>query len=399
MRLLLFISFMISGAVVLAQSQNNPNKRDTAAFKIEQILESDISILFSVYGQDGNNSPVTGGIGTEKLSDYTSKIIVNLVLDEKQSISVDGGFDYYTSASTDNIDRFVSSASSQDIRVHGNIGYSRKAANEVTYGVKVGGSGEYDYLSVQFSGYVSKISADGSRSYGLSAQAFLDRWSLIYPQELRGQSWADTDLRRSYSVSASFTQVLNKRMQIGFTADVVKQTGLLSTPFHRVYFNNLSTVRVEKLPAERLKIPVGVRFNYYVNDLLLVRAYYRFYMDNWGVRAHTASIEVPVKINRFFSVYPFYRYHTQSQADYFAPYQAHQLSSEFYTSDYDLASLSSHNYGLGIRYSPAEGIKSFSFLKSARQLNLKELNMKFGHYNRSTGLKSNILSFGMNFTF
>lgn len=399
MRYLLLIAIIFLGTGLMAQSQNNPTKRDTASFKIEQIQESDISILFSYYSQDGNNSPVTGGIGTEKLADYTSKIIVNLVLDEKQSISLDGGFDYYTSASTDNIDRFVSSASSSDMRVHGNIGYSRKAANDLSYGIKVGGSGEYDYSSVQFSGYVSKISANGTRSYGLSAQAFLDKWSLIYPQELRGQNWADTDLRRSYSVSGSFTQVLNKRMQIGLTTDLVKQTGLLSTPFHRVYFNDLSTVRVEKLPAERLKVPIGLRFNYYVNDFLLLRTYYRYYWDNWGVTAHTAQVEIPVKINRFFSVYPFYRFHTQSAADYFSPYQESSLSSEFYTSDYDLSKLTSHDYGLGVRYSPANGIGSMKLPGTSRILTFKEINLKYGHYTRSTGLKSNIISFGMNFTF
>ena len=399
MRYLIIFAITILAAGLKAQSQNNPAKRDTSSFKIEQIKESDISVLFSYYSQDGNNSPVTGGIGTEKLSDYTSKIIVNLVLDEKQSISLDGGFDYYTSASTDNIDRFVSSASSSDMRVHGNIGYSRKAANDLSYGIKVGGSGEYDYSSVQFSGYISKISANGNRSYGLSAQAFLDKWSLIYPQELRGQNWADTDLRRSFSASGSFTQVLNKRMQIGFTADFVKQTGLLSTPFHRVYFSDLSTVRVEKLPSERLKIPVGVRFNYYINDYLLLRTYYRYYWDNWGVEAHTAQVELPVKINRFFSVYPFYRYHTQSAADYFAAYQESDLGSEFYTSDYDLSKLTSHDFGLGVRYSPASGISSMKIPFTKRILTFKEIDLKYGHYSRSTGLVSNIISFGMNFTF
>lgn len=399
MRYPVIIMLLFLGFGLLAQNQNNPTKRDTADFKIKQINESDISILFSYYSQDGNNSPVTGGIGTEKLSDYTSKVIVNLVLDEKQTVSIDGGFDYYTSASTDNIDRFVSSASSQDIRVHGNIGYSRKAANNLSYGIKVGGSGEYDYVSAQFSGYVSKIADDGNRSFGLSAQAFLDRWSLIYPQELRGRNWADTDLRRSYSLSASFSQVINKRMQISFTTDLVQQTGLLSTPFHRVYFNDLSTVRVEKLPTERFKVPVGIRFNYYISDLFLLRTYYRYYWDNWGVNAHTAQIEVPIKINRFFSVYPYYRFHSQSSADYFAAYREHNLTNEFYTSDYDLAKLTSHDYGLGIRYSPANGISALQIPGLNRILTFKEINLKYGHYSRSTGLNSNIISFGMNFTF
>jgi hypothetical protein len=397
-----------SGLMLLSLSafaQNNGREKksvaaDTAAvFKIEKLAESDASILFSYYQQDGNNAAVTGGRGTEHLTDLTSKIIVNLALDEKNTVSFDGGFDYYSSASTDNIDAFVSSASSKDMRVHGNIGYSRKAANGLTYGFKLGGSTEYDYNSLQFSGYISKESKDGNRSFGLSGQAFIDRWSLIYPAELRGQNWVTTDQRRSYSLSASFAQVINKRMQFSLTADLVTQSGLLGTPFHRVYFQDQTEARVESLPFNRLKIPVGVRFNYYVNDLFLLRAYYRYYWDDWGIKGHTASLELPVKINRFFSVYPYYRYHTQTASTFFKPYGEHTTDFKYYTSDYDLSNLSSHDFGAGIRYSPANGLGGFKIAGGKRFMLLKEINLRYGHYTRTPSLTSNIISFGMNFTF
>ena len=399
-------TFLLLCITVQLSAQNNGRERtsvasDTvSAFKIKKLAESDASILFSYYEQTGDNSPVTGGRGTEQLTDLTSKIIVNLALDEKNTVSFDGGFDYYTSASTDNIDRFVSSASRKDIRVHGNLGYSRKAKNNVTWGVKAGGSVEYDYFSTQFSGYVSKVSKDGNRTFGLAAQAFLDRWSIIYPQELRGQNWVTTDQRRSYSISASFSQVINKRMQMSLTADVVTQSGLLSTPFHRVFFQNQTDARVESLPFTRLKIPVGLRFNYYASDLLLVRTYYRYYWDDWGIQGHTASIELPFKINRFFSVYPYYRFHTQTASTFFKPFAEHNTDVKYYTSDYDLANLTSHDIGAGLRYSPASGIGGFRLPgKKNRLMLLKEINLRYGHYTRTPSLKADIISFGMNFTF
>ncbi len=398
-----FLGFTLLSFCALAQN-NGREKRSvaddtTSVFKIRKLTESDASILFSYYEQDGNNAAVTGGRGTERLTDLTSKIIVNLALDEKNTISFDGGFDYYTSASTDNIDAFVSSASSKDMRVHGNIGYSRKAKNGLTYGFKVGGSTEYDYNSLQFSGYISKTSKDGNRTFGLSGQAFIDRWSLIYPSELRGQTWVTTDQRRSYSASASFSQVINRRMQFSITADVVTQSGLLSTPFHRVYFQDQADARVEFLPSNRLKIPVGIRFNYYINDFLLLRSYYRYYWDDWGIKGHTASLELPVKINRFFSVYPYYRYHTQTASEYFRPFGEHTTDLLYYTSDYDLADLSSHDFGGGVRYSPAQGLGGFKLPGGKRFLMLKEINLRYGHYTRTPSLTSNIISFGMNFTF
>lgn len=382
------------------QAQEKKAKPDSAAFEIKKIAESDISLLFSYYEQDGNNSAVTGGLGTERLTDVTSKIIVNMVMDEKNTVTFDGGFDLYSSASTDNIDDFISSASSKDKRIHANFGYSRKAKNNVTWGVKLGGSTEYDYNSIQFSGYVTKTSKDGNRTYGLAAQAFIDKWEIIYPSELRTQQWVTTDQRRSYSVSASFSTVINKRMQASISADVVTQSGLLSTPFHRVFFSDQVGAKVERLPFNRLKIPIGVRLNYYVNDFLLLRSYYRFYWDDWGVKGHTFSLEAPIKLNRFFSIYPYYRYHTQTAANYFKPFGEHTAEFQYYTSDYDLSNLSSHQYGLGVRYSPAAGLGAFRLPgKKKTLLTLKEISFKYGHYTRTPSLTSNIFSFGMNFTF
>ena len=52
----------------------------SANIKIEPV---ELDILASYYRQDGNNAAVTGGIGTELLTDYTSKIILSVPLNEK----------------------------------------------------------------------------------------------------------------------------------------------------------------------------------------------------------------------------------------------------------------------------------------------------------------------------
>ena len=89
-------------------------------------------------------------------------------------------------------------------------------------------------------------------------------------------------------------------------ADGIAQTGYLGLPFHRVYWNDQS-VHVENMPDSRLKLPIGLRVNYFASDHVVIRSYYRYYRDNWGVNAHTASIELPLKLNSFISFSPFYR--------------------------------------------------------------------------------------------
>ena len=161
------------------------------------------------------------------------------------------------------------------------------------------------------------------------------------------------------------------------------QEGQLATLYHRTYFND-GTLKVEKLPDTRLKLPIGVRLNYFLADRYILRAYYRFYHDSWGMDAHTAELELPIKITPFFSVSPFYRYYQQSSVKYFRQYQQHTEDEEFYTSDYDLSKLHSNLVGMGIRYAPPGGVMGLSRLNA--------LELRYGHYQRSTGLNSNIVT-------
>ena len=288
-------------------------------------------------------------------------------------------------------------------------------------------SKEYDYFSFNVQGSFAKTSADGNRQLGLTGQVFLDQVTLINPVELRPGFAQGRDnknygkaARQSYNLSAAYSQVLTKRLQVALSAELVQQNGLLSTPFHRVYFfdapeqnpvpavaNDFSTLapsapKVEKLPDSRFKYPVGLRLNYYASDLVQVRSYYRFYNDNFGVRAHTLELELPVKVTQFFVLYPFYRYHQQTAATYFAPYLAHSVADAYYTSDYDLSAFTAHKTGLGLRYSPVYGIGRFHVpghdsQGRPRLMRFRAIDMRYAHYQRSTDLTADILSFDLGF--
>jgi hypothetical protein len=167
----------------------------------------------------------------------------------------------------------------------------------------------------------------------------------------------------------------------------VHQSGFLSLPFHRVYFND-GTVHQEKLPANRFKYPFAARLNYFAGDKFIIRTYYRFYKDDWGLQAHTASIETPYKITPFFSVIPFFRYYVQDGIDYFSPYREHKEGNEFFTSNYDLSTFNSYFAGAGFRIAPPGGIFHYRHFAA--------LEMRYGHYEKNIGLISDIVS--MNIT-
>lgn len=170
--------------------------------------------------------------------------------------------------------------------------------------------------------------------------------------------------------------------------DVISQNGYLSLPFHRVYFTD-GTVHQEKMPDTRLKIPLGIRASYFFGDNVIIRAYYRYYTDDWSLRAHTADLEIPVKLTQAFSVSPFYRYYTQTGTKYFKPYGEHTAADEYYTSNYDLSKFDSSFFGMGMKFTPLNGIFGLKHWNT--------LEIRYGHYTRTTNMTSDIISINIKY--
>jgi len=423
MQLIKYILVVITlGLSSITFGQTDSLAVDTTTKKLGPI---EIDILSSYYSQDGEHSPVTGGRGTESLSDLTNTIIINIPYG-KNNYSLNYGADNITSASTDNIDAEVSSDSKKDMRIHGNLGITHKISKRKSYHVGAGFSSEYDVKSFSLNAGFSLESKNRNSSFDVNSKVYSDTWSLYEPVELsstveieneelenkvRVES-SGTENRTSYDVSVSFAQILTKKLQVSFTADVIYQKGLLSTPFHRVYFNDgvntaqlneietilsTKTRKRELLPVSRLKTPVAIRLHYSVSGTFVVRSFYRYYTDDFGVTANTIELELPVKVGNALTFYPFYRYHNQTASKYFAPFGAHELTSEYYTSDFDLSAFNSNQYGLGLEYAPLFGVGKKAINADKGRIKLKSINTRLANYERSDGLSSYLVSFGLSF--
>lgn len=397
----------------------------------KRVLETtEIDALFSYYGQDGNNAAVTGGDGSEKLTDVTSSLIVRLPMNEDDVLTLDIGISAYTSASSSNVnpldgnpnDRVSpyiasSGASQSDQLVHINPTYQHSSddRNKI-WNAKAYLSSEYDYASVGFGGGYTHLLNEKNTELSTSANVYFDRWNPQYPIELRNGFFDDrisgagvytpnfTEFdnvnRNSYAVSLGFSQILSKRLQGSIFLDAVFQNGLLSTPFQRVYFADTNDFfiedfqladDIERLPENRFKLPIGGRLNYFLNDTFIIRTYYRFYSDDWGITSHTASVELPIKLTNSFTLYPTYRFYSQTAADYFNEKEIALSTQEFYTSDYDLSAFNAHQYGLGLRY------KDIFTNAKLLTFGLKTIDLRFNNYTRSDGLDSFIFTLGTTF--
>ncbi len=344
-------------------------------------------------------------------------------------------------------------ASASDVWIGGTFGYSHNSDNRnFIWSGHISFSTEYDYTSTGIGGSITKLFNEKNTEMHIGAQAYIDFWNPKYPTELDsyleaggnlnngffrgitiwdengapihpvGEMWNPENFslisnkgRNTFSTTLGFSQILSKKAQFSLSLDIVYQQGWLANPMQRVYFadkknyfiGNPESIPIytspenkdvfqladdiERLPNTRFKTPIGLRFNYYVNERLALRTYYRYYFDDWGITSHTASLEIPIKLGSRFTIYPSYRYYTQTAADYFAPFEEHLSTDEFYTSDYDLSEFEANQYGFGVSYTDI-------FAKGhIGKFGIKNVDLRYHQYDRSTGLTSWIISGGIKF--
>lgn len=378
---LLFITF-------LSASQS----RDSSYTK-RKLSETEIQAAFSYYTQDNDHSAVTGGKGTEDLQVYSSQFNITFVSDSVKRFQIDGGVDVISSASTDQIDYVVSSASRVDARTHLQMGYEKTSPTHLTLGGKASFSLESDYFSKGVEVHMEHEDVMAGNRWGLSLQTYFDdlRWGrlengkpqkLIYPVELRGTEWFDHYRRNSFNLSGEWVRTINERVLLAILPGISYQHGLLSTPFHRIYFTDGSE-QVENLPEDRWKFPIGIRLNSFIGSMLVAQGFYRFYHDSFGINAHTLSIEIPVKFTTRLTVSPFARCYHQQGTRYFHPYGQHDPESTYFTSDYDLSDFNSLTVGSSLRLSPLSVNPRHAF---------RVLEVRYSAYLRDDGLRAHIIS-------
>ncbi len=370
-----------------------------STFKKKKLRKTDIEILYSHYLQDGNNSAVTGGLGTEKLSVYAPS--VSLYSSGKQlNWKFKAGSDIITSASTDNIDFVQSSASRRDARTYTNLASSKYISKNTMAELGTGFSMESDYLSLPVSVSFNGMSKNKMRSWILESKCYFDdlRWGrlnsnykrpvkLIYPSELRNKEWFQSYRRQSFNFKFGVSQIVNKRNVIGVYPVLTLQRGLLSTPFHRVVFNNSET-RVENLPNQRIKLAVSNKWNVFIRGNLVLKNTLDAYTDNFGINALGLESELVLKLKSGWSLSPFARYYSQTASKFFAPFAVHSPDDVFYCSDYDFSRFYSIKTGIEFKINQS--------LKLRNNFNFQGAAIRYAYYFRSNHLFAHAISLSLN---
>lgn len=385
--------------------QTPAGSTDSTGYYPRKLRLDEVDFVTSYYAQNGDHSAVTGGIGTENVKDLANGLTLNLVWFDryqlKNTLGIGLGFDYHTAASQAYIS--PTGASKKDgTRIYPSLAWTIENDKKgYSFGVGAYYSNEFNYTSLGADLHFSQKTKNKNGEFSAKLQGYFDKVTLIYPDEfLPGYDSLNTNGERHHhypystsprttlTESLSYLQQINQRLQIMFMTDFVEQHGYLGLPFHRVYFNNGKDT-IEHLPSTRFKLPLGFRANYFLGDNFIIRAYCRYYTDNWGIHSNTAQIEIPYKITPFVSIAPFYRFYNQSAAKYFAAYEMHSPTDEYFTSNYEYAKFNSSFFGLNFRLAPPKGVFGCQ--------QLHDLEIRYGHYTQTTDLVSNVISFNFGF--
>lgn len=360
----------------------------------KKIKKNEIELVYNHYLQDGNNSAVTGGTGTEELSVYGPSINYKRTANNS-SFGLSVGTDIITSASVDNID-LVTSSSLVDARTYFNANF-QQTVKDWNVSLGIGSSIESDYFSRSINFGLQRDDNKNLVSYWMMFQYYNDdlRWGrlneetgnkptiLIYPVELRNQDWYDDYKRNSYNLKFGTSFPLSKKSLLGLASELGYQEGLLATPFHRVYFND-GTLSVEQLPYNRIKWSGNAKYNVFLSKRIILRNQLSLYTDSWGIKSIAAENETIIIINRTTRITPNARLYSQSNSKYFEKHESHNPRDEFYTSDYDLSKFYSLALGLGLKYSPLN--------LNEREVMFKRINLSYNVYIRTDGLTAHMLT-------
>ncbi len=150
--------------------------------------------------------------------------------------------------------------------------------------------------------------------------------------------------RSSLNFNAGVTQLLSPttvaHLDYGFTL----QEGQLSNGWNIVPTPQRA-FQLEKLPAQRGRHAFVARIAQYLPWSGALHGSYRFYIDDWGIAAHSLEAELHQRLASFARLRFNYRYHTQTGADFFRT-SVPLGAPIFATADSDLAPLHAHTVGV-----------------------------------------------------
>jgi hypothetical protein len=358
-------------------------------------------VRFNYFDQKGfgyQSQAGPGVAGSERLQVYEPMFYVRFRQNDKVEHSITVPIDIITSASTDAIDALTTASRHNEagtIQVNTQV----KATTDDTVKFTYGGHGEEWFASVFGGvGYTRDLAQDNA-TISARIDGSFDWFTPYGPWPRRLVPLKDKfDFRGGLSGSVEVSQILSPTTLVKAGYGIAWQKGALLTPWNSVPFLCNPDVTEcfarlqEKFPGTRLRQSVsGLLAHHIPRTSTTVRLSYRFYVDDYDVRAHTLLGEIYQYVTERAYVSAHYRAHHQTAVYFWA---TNLDLADFNpdaprTSDSDLAQFWAHEWGAKVLFHITPPGR-------ARQ---HDIDVLYNRYTRTNNLSVNVGSIGYGYNF
>jgi hypothetical protein len=160
--------------------------------------------------------------------------------------------------------------------------------------------------------------------------------------------------QRGFALGA--TWILGERDLLDVSASLMKQTGYLDDPYKIVPVGTSGNFveMPEHRPDTRQRWAVVGKYGHYFLWGGALKATYRYYWDDWSLKAHALELVYDHRLSEDWLVSPTVRLYTQTAASFWGNTVA--AKQEFMSSDYRLAAFSSILGGLTVTHKMSESV-------------------------------------------
>jgi Protein of unknown function (DUF3570) len=250
---------------------------------------------------------------------------------EDTSVDVQYTADVWTSASVDVRASASLPVTEQRDELEGTISHE---FTDLTLAGTYRYSVENDYTSHAGFATVSYDFADNNATLALNAFALFDTVGRAgYPGFSRRLDTAGARL--------SFTQVIDTRTLAQLTYELARMDGFQASPYRKVGIDGTgfgcvgaSLCLDEHEPETRMRHAVAVVARRALTDAWSAGATYRFIFDDWGLKSHTALVQLGLVLGEDSLLSLRYRFYTQTGVDFYSRvYRAPMTPGAYMTRD------------------------------------------------------------------
>jgi hypothetical protein len=271
-------------------------------------------------------------------ADEATEITAHILVDSISSASVAAG---------------ASGEAFNESRVEGGLGFAY-AVDAYRFGLSGRYSEEPDYKSLFGSVRAERDFAERNTTVGLTIAAGTDELDNSGAQNPMSVELLRGELK-TLLASASLSQALSPVLVGSLTYDISRLDGFQENPYRQVIAGGIPAA--ERVPDTRLRHAVfGSLRGFHVATELAVMLGYRFYIDDWGIVAHTPEVRAIKTLAAGVTAHARYRYHRQGAADFFKDVYdtADPMVEPFITDDVKLSAFTTHT--LGVKLESALGV-------------------------------------------